>query len=344
MIDFNRLLFSIKSRFLYSVLQNILADLKYSGGRGLDATIEKLKNDLETNFDNNFFDKLQNSYFEHLLCGDKYVYFYTLETEVFEKIYQYFKNFEIKESIFSTNFPYILYNEEIKQEFENIPFVSKIYEADNQLYIIISTIRSIDEKSEINKDFVTLLDSNNYISFYGIKRHKKQFFDVIVLNKENLTIEYRIDFVDNYQANNWFETIKQYFNSFFSHIALRELNNELNLYPILLKIYEDQSGQICELKFTTDDDIIKGLKSRLKKEDIRLDKYHSAGTLAVPKISPYRIGIIWEFNNNKLELLVPGNFKLLSSTSPIINEVLITKCRNTTDYSFVINKIFSYLK
>ncbi len=341
MTNYKQLLFSIKSRLSYSTLQNIVETLGGSGARGMEATIDKLENDFETEFDALFYNNLYNNYLEHVLCGDKYVFFYKLNAATFDYCYNFFKDFEIKSSVFSANFPFVLSEVEILQVPEDTIFISNIYEHENLLYLTINTIRSIEDKIELDRQSIQVSDSDNFTKFFGVKKLKKQFFDVIVLNKLHSTIEYRMDYLTGYQTGMWFQQIKKFFTNICPNNI--EINTELNLFSILLKIYQDKSGQICELKFTTDDDIIKGLKSRLNREDIREDKYHLAGSVAVPQINPYRIGIMWDIDSYKTELLVPGTLKLLNSVSPMINEVIISRCRNITDYNFIINKIFSYL-
>ncbi len=350
-----QLLESCRKRVPFTVMKAILKLCDLSGGNGWEDTIKKLAP--EGKFDdqlvNNFY-KLKDHYKEHLLIGEKALKLFQVNRGKIDEIITSLNGYEIKKNIFHETYPLLLPEEKLKTV-KSLTEPVEIIDSDNYLSVVFCSKRLFSEKTEIDPKILhdeAKKHLSSYDEIFGIRKYERQSFDVIVLWKTRNIIEVRIDIVQGipYQEREQaFITIIDRFNQLVtSRSGVKILNTNINLFPLIHRLYDSQEGKVGELAFTTDEGSIKLEKMRRGKVDLRDEMYHKAGRQAVPHITPHKLAILWEFPimvdlKTNPELLLPGQSHTLSSLNPILNEVIVTKCSCLKDYSFVFEKIISYL-
>ena len=193
-----------------------------------------------------------------------------------------------------------------------------------------------------------------YDEIVGIKKEEKQFFDIVVLWKNKNVLEVRVDIPESlpslHISQAFFDTISS-FNILCKDVKFTlDEKSSINLFPLINKFYKSENGRICELGFSTNEGSIKHEKMRFRNRgNLRFEKYHSAGVKAVPDINLYLIALVWDVKIDKEivnnpELMLPGNSRLLSTSTQFLGEVHIRKCCGIHDYNFIINQLFTRLK
>ncbi|NJN92426.1 MAG: hypothetical protein HC878_20050 [Leptolyngbyaceae cyanobacterium SL_5_14] len=241
-------------------------------------------------------------------------------------------------------------------EIDSLPKLVEIRSLDTSLAMIFCTKRFFTERTEIdpeglNTEARKALD--DYDELVGIKRYTRQFFDEVILWKNQDFVEVRIDIANGMPSQErsqaFIQVIKQ-----FNAVARQKLNIEtalkenINFFPLIDRLYESDEGKVGELAFTTDEGSIKFEKMRRGEVDLRDETYHRAGRKAVDHITPYRLAILWKFSlsedlETQPELLLPGQARILSNSTQKLDEVIIRKCSGLEDYNFVLEKIVFYL-
>jgi len=314
---------------------------------------DKLKALKEVKNESNFvevFEKMAEVYKENVFYGSKYIQYFKLSESVFQYIYNYSKVFPLMSNSLCHLFPYMADSETLKNYNTNEIYLASKEEDENNFVLYFTNVVNIVERKtiDISEIFNDSL-KETYTEFYGIKKYLKQFVYIVFFNKKRNIIEIRVDYFDGFSD----QKIKKIFSDFFSafkrkvDLSLRAEfdRSKLNIHSVIQDINEDMSGRLVELSFSTKEGSNHRIKKRRADSDIRKEAYHQAGCEAVSNnLDIYRIGTVWKNEKEKeIELLIPGGSNLVHSTTKIINEAIITKCKVATDFNFVNNKIYQFL-
>jgi hypothetical protein len=353
----SQLLESSRKRVPWLTMRAILKMCELPSGRGWEDTIKKLnqessKND---NFADNF-NVLRDYYCNHLLTGEKALKLFEISREQIDEAIIKIEDYEIPENIFHETYPFPLSDERLA-EVDSLPELVKVNNSDDQISVVFCTKRFFTERTEINPEDLgdqAKIDLGIYDELVGIRRYNYQFFDTVILYKDKNLVEVRIDIspggMPNQERSRAFSEIISKFNFLVKEeTGINEmLKNNVNLFPLIDRLYESSEGKVGELAFTTDEGSIKSEKMRRGKVDLRGELYHKAGRQAVDHITAYRLAILWRFQLSQEvethpELLLPGQSHILSRLIQNLDEVIITKCSGLKDYNFVLEKIIKYL-
>ena len=351
-----QILEAFRQRISWSTMRVILKICDLPVGRGWEQTIKKLTDEKIINDDISAIGQLKKCYDNHLLVNDKALKIYQLERKKIDKLIASFKDYEPNSTLFHETYPFPLHDERLKE----VDFSQKLVEikdTEDSLALIFCTKRLFTERIQINTELLnkeTRKDLIYYDKIIGIKKHYRQFFDVVILSKMRNIIEVRVDITGGLSLDDkskaFFQTMNQ-FNTLSKKIALIEtpLQESTNFFPLIDRLYESDEGKVVELAFITDEGSTKSEKMRKGSVDLRTETYHYAGKQAVDHITSYRLAIVWDFQisqtiNTKPELLLPGNAQILSNQTQYLGEVCIKNCSCLKDYNLVIKKILTYLK
>jgi len=351
------LLDSFRKRVPWSTMRAILKMCNLPVARGWEDTITKLmaksqgENDLEDNFV-----RLKELYCDYLLIGEKAIKLFSVERQISDKLITLLKSQQLKTTVFNETFPFPLSEEKLKEINNSIPELVEIKDFNDNLVLIFCTKRFFTERIEINIEELTpeaRKDLNNYDEVFGIRRYSRQFFDIVVLWKEINLLEIRVDIahgMPSQERNKAFRQTIRAFDRLQTEFLGAEalLQESINFFPLIDKLYESNEGRVCELGFTTDEGSTKFEKMRRDYVDLRTETYHKAGKLAVNHITPYHLAILWKFPiseeiETQPELLLPGHTRNLSNEQQHLDEILIKKCSCLEDYNFIFEKINIYL-
>jgi hypothetical protein len=351
------LLDSFRKRVPWPTMRAILKMCNLPVARGWEDTITKLmaKSQGENDLENNFA-RLRELYCDYLLIGEKAIKLFSVERQIFNKLITLLKSQQLETTVFNQTFPFPLSEEELEKINNSIPKLVEIKDFNDNLVLIFCTKRFFTERTEINIEDLTpeaRRDLNNYDEVFGVRRYNRQFFDIVVLWKKIDLLEIRIDIAHGMslqERNKAFREIIRTFNRLQTESLGAEtlLQESINFFPLIDKLYKSYEGRVCELGFTTDEGSTKFEKMRRNSVDLRTEKYHKAGKLAVNHITPYHLAIVWKFSileeiETHPELLLPGHTRDLSDKEQYLDEILIKKCSCLEDYNFIFEKINIYL-
>jgi hypothetical protein len=351
-----QLLDSVRKRVPWSTMRTIFKMCDLPVGRGWEDTVKKLtdagvgKDDFTDNFD-----LLKELYCNHLIIGEKSLKLFRSDRSRIDNLIGKLRHHKVKTTIFHDTYPFLLSTESLVKT-DSTPKLVEIREAADNMAVVFCTKRFFTERTEIDPEGLSAEARealNDYDELVGIKRYTRQFFDVVVLRKDKELIEIRLDIMGgmpSQERSRAFIQIIKKFNSLANKTLGIEtlLGDSTNFFPLIDCLYESSEGKVGELAFTTDEGSIKFEKMRRGEVDLRDETYHRAGRKAVDHITPYRLAVLWKFLiseglETQPELLLPGKSRTLSELTQKLDEVIIKKCSGLDDYSFVFEKIISYL-
>lgn len=353
-----------RQRGSWTKIQGIFKVCNLSIGRGWDKTIEKLTIEQDLNQDENFNEKIEQllSYYNNfLLVSDKAVKLYFRKREIIDQWIALLKVHEIENNLFHETYPFPLSKKKLNDVDESQKLV-KIIDDEDKLVIIFCTKRFTIERTVI--DTHQLQEGArkkliNYDKVIGEQRTYHQYFDIVVLSKKNDLIEVRVDIITGSSSKHlsskntdeaFYQTISSFNELLRKTVNTREsLHTSTNVFSLIDRLYESNEGKVIELGFVTDGGSTKHEKMRKNSTCLRIEPYHDAGKKAIDHITPYRLAVSWDVKNlddvkNTLELSLPGNVKELSELPSNLGRFLIKNCICLEDYTFVFNKILTYLK
>lgn len=358
-MNFEFLLNQFENRILWITMKSILKACGIECANGWAKTKLKLKEYEKDNAQEakHKLDKLQLSYSNHLLIGEKAVRVFEINKEEFNVFLGALKKINLEDNAFSEKYPFSLPEDEL-DGVDSIPKLVEKRELDNGNYALVYCTKRVfpekvvlqsrhyehDQKKELINSFKELI---------GYREYLKQLYDVIFFRENELKIEIRIDIgqgVSSSYIEQAFTEIINIVNELaFTISNIKNLIKEpINFFPIIDKLYNSKDeGRIVELWFKTDEGSTKHEKVRKKQNDARDDTYHKGGIAAVSYILLFKLAVLWKLDligaETKPELFLPGKAHMAGEASAILPEVIISGCGGLEDYEFVFNKINFYL-
>lgn len=295
------------------------------------------------------FDFFKEAYLDNLLFGSKYIRYFKPSQSEFDELFQIAKILRPDNNNIVSEFPYMLQPNDVKEKPVNEIYLAKSLLSENSLMLIYTKVVDYEERVSIDASNINIEDREFYNGFYGIKRYKKQFVNIVYFDISNRRIEFRIDFFNEDTESK----AKKYYNEFYRLFKAKMGYNAgatfldlsyNNIFKVIQKVYADSQGRLVDIGFTTMEGSNYKIKKRRQQEDIREETYHKGGEKAVSgHLDIYRIGMCWAQSGYKnIELLIPGSSRLIHSEK-YITEAVITNCRGSADFNFVNNKIYNYL-
>lgn len=227
-------------------------------------------------------------------------------------------------------------------EFE---FIKTIH--NHQVFYTFKSIRSLSTKVDLGvfalkQDFV----DEEYERVFAYKTVDLPCFNSIIFDTEQKNIILSADLANQFQDENLRAEIARLVNLIRQTTGLGHTIQDtgINLFPCVVKLYNEQSGVIKELAFKTDDGVAHREIARGGIDDVREGDYHSAGT-ASTSIQPYDIKKIYggkKFNDKK-DLLLKGSWYILNLPTPILTNVTIT-VNSAQDMNDMVNKLIAFSK
>jgi len=351
----HQLLDSSRKRVPWSTMRAILKMCNLPVGRGWEDTIKKLADGSKADEFADGFDQLNEWYCNHLLIGEKAVKLFSVPRRQIDNLITVLASHKIEKTIFHETYPFPL-ADEMLIGIDSLPKLVEIRNLDTSLAIVFCTKRFFTERTEIDPEGLNTEARKvlgDYDELVGIKRHARQFFDTVILWKNQDFVEVRVDIANGMPSQErsqvFIQVIKQFNTLAKQKLSIETaLKDSINFFSLIDCLYESEEGKVGELAFTTDEGSVKFEKMRRGDVDLRDETYHRAGRNAVDHITPYRLAILWKFPlsddlETQPELLLPGQVQTLNSLTQELGEVVIRKCSGLEDYNFVLGKIVFYL-
>jgi len=226
--------------------------------------------------------------------------------------------------------------------------------------VVLSRKRVFTLREEYDRDRFTDAMRQQFPShdkIIALKNYVRQTFDVVYLNLERGVLELRSDIT---RSDELFQTVQQLdvtnrelkgFASVFLYNALRKqvFDSPHNLFPVIKRVYEDPSGAIKKLGFSTATNSVKNETMR-GGVDLRSELFHKYGAQAINhQMSLFEIAIVWHRKDidgfdSKPELHIPGTYKESASISPRSDFAIVKGVRDSSDSDFILGKLLSFEK
>jgi hypothetical protein len=343
------LLDGMRKRIPWPIMRSILNSCSFPVSNGWGESIKKIVGDEDPN---RLHESLELWYREHLLVGEKAVKFFSVQGDKRSQVLEILRRQLHVRTSFHETYPLPLPDSKLNS-LGSRPHLVETKEDGNYYYLIFCTKRSSTKRIDIDTQDLGEEASqklHEYNKVIGIKEEIRQFFDIVSISKKSGLVEVRIDFGNEITAEQRHLSFNQIIDSF--NRILRDksfiggfLEESINLFPLVNKLYESEEGKVCELKFTTGGGSVNHEKMRKRDTDLRLNAYHKAGKKGVNRIYPYYLGIKWEYEKEKLqttpELILPG--RVWGNANLHLEEAIVTKCSGFNDYSFILDRIDFYL-
>lgn len=354
-MSFQKLIAGLRHRVPWAVMQAVLKHHNLKKSNGWEGTLPKLEETFEAKNSQEqqiFFELLLNIYHEHLIAGEKSVRLFQETQSKIQEIINLFKSYNIPDSLFKENYPYLLESNEL-QNIEEGVYLANIIDLEGKLLLFFCSKRHSSERVEISLNDVQF-KLGEFSEIFGIKEYDKQCFDIVILDPLMNRVEIRLDTGSNVSTDErraGFFQIQQQFQKLTTELMDVEytLEKPINLFPAIDKLYRSKEGRICELAFTTETGSIKHEKMRRRHECLRKEPYHLGGSAAVDgNIATYKIAATWEYIIEATlitqpELLLPGYSRMLSQPNITLDNAIISNCAGFADYNFVTEKLNSFL-
>ncbi|WP_246272809.1 hypothetical protein [Oricola thermophila] len=334
----------------WPVGRKILNQNSFPRGQGWDRTLEKLIN--LSGQPTESLAELTIALREHTFSGEKLSGFYRVKPEKIGKVRDKILKTKVPDSDYSRLYPVALSDEQLALQ----PIGSKlaaIEPTDDGVAVVFSSVRVITireeiELSQFSDEAANLLE--DYQEVFGLRTLRFQAFDVVWLPHNGALIDVRVDFPFGTHHDVAVAAFAQTVDTFHKLIGENVLVDELNLFPLIDRIYNDRNeGIVVELGFGTTTASLKHEKMRRKQLDLRDEQYHKGGKAALASpIEPFRLSVTWKRNAggglvSNPELSINSSARAAGGENPTINSVVIRKCMGQADYEFVRSRIETHL-
>jgi len=346
---------SLAARMPYLVGCDILHECGLSAGRGWDKTVKKLR-DLDPTSDPTIKDSLdlcKQKYHQHVLCGEKDVRFYQVENEEHKNIIDILQTKRPPDNVFSANYPYILDSENLGNSELGNAQIAAVENLEDGIALVFSYGRMTESRrhidyGELSEEIAERLP--NVSEIIAVENVLRQSYDVVWVPYKSNMIEVRADSPKDAPVDFAIRSHNHVRSKFNEEILGYEgLSHATNVFSLIENLYrDDEEGIVVEMAFSTQTSSIKSEKMRRRQLDLRRELYHRSGTDALGgQIDPYRISVEWHrpgrSNSALPEVSLNSRVHELHSEAPVLSDVIVRKCKDKTDYDYVVSRIKSHM-
>lgn len=356
----NDLWSDLTTRLKWNAINGILHAKGLPTALGRDKTLQVIQNACETSASQGEnFTSLTQNLLDAVLFKDKYVKYFDVSQATMNSVIGLVKSslagFQVPNSTTSQRFPLTDTQENINSSTQSSPELIRVFESDQELTLVYSTVRKIQSREDLRDRFEGIEEAaflRGFSSVIGVRSESIQLFDIVNFEKVRGIIEIRID---NYKEltlkileTNYNEILAEVTGMIYSERGVN-LHRPHNFYSMLRKLYDDSDqGQVKEIAFVTDTKSIKHEKWKFDNDvvDLRSEPYHDKGKEAIGGFDLYRLGVSWENQgvvNSTIYLQILGNHHSLTFESgAYLNAAYIRGCHTKADYDFILNIIKDY--
>lgn len=322
---------------------------------GAERTLEGLVCEIEgkkADFTDTFLSIFQPYYENLLYSGSKTIRIYDLNEDAFNQVWSALDKIDISDSVAKEYFPYLV-PDELLTEIDEKPEIIHIDQSDSKKIIFVTSRRKISEKKNINlSDYpesevlAEVLEQFSQVTGYIYK--ERQYIDSIVMNRDDYTLELRLDTFSDVKTRDIENLFAQLSNCFKKtvneHIehAFNFLVNARNLFPLIDILYKDNDCRIVEIHFCTEDNYIGSEKDRTKTRggDVRESKFHRGGEKQTA-VWPYKLSARWASSfdgeiSYEYELSLNSSAAELGKPRPYLDFAIVTSCPTINDMNNII--------
>lgn len=297
---------------------------------------------------------------EYHLHGEKQLTLYRVADQivgdvkgVLSDVESAFRKFEVQECDAASAFPFTLMDSDLGDG-DSIVSLVHVKQDENFVHLVFSTTITGDFKETFTPSSIDSLPEGwqNSQQIIVVRKRVTQVLPVVTFDKSSSLIQVKVpmmgsfaveDVIRNNVVNALNKMLRQQTETFPGVARM------INFYPAISKIYSAEGeGKVIELGFNTDTGSAK--LERMKSDDLREELWHGAGkaalqTLTTSKIPfvPFRLAVRWDWNDDDVELILPGSTRTLIPEKPELHHGKITGTGQLADFQKCVDTLLRYL-
>jgi hypothetical protein len=343
---------SMRRRVPWEVASHVFSELDLPVGVGWDRTVTKLLalTDLTPDDEAPLAEALR----QHLLCGEKSVRFYNMDGVEKEFLSASLRMAERPEGLMQDAYPALCSEDELLELRTPRPQLVALEELPDGVAAIFGSVRTLEVREPLVLD--TLPETaatalSDYDEVVGVRLIRWQAMDVVWIPNDRPYVDVRVD-APRGARQDTSDIAHSYLCSAIRNVAGRDVLGEpLNLFPLIDRIYQDPNeGRVVELAFGTTTASLKHEKMRRRHLNLRAEAYHVAGKagLGTP-IEPFRLAVEWDRRSGgnvvaRPEVLFNSTSRHALSGNPLLQDIVVRRCRGIDDFAFVRSRIEAHLE
>jgi len=296
---------------------------------------------------------LWNYYSEHIIAGERYVQYFTLDNSTRDKVMRTLSNATVPPSDFTATYPLPLPHAQLSSG-PKTPTLVEVQSLHNGDYALVyCSVRSHDVRETYDFNQLPQLVQKTYAGIdelITVKKDYFQAFDVVVVRSALDRVEICIDFPKKGITKGLENTVIEVFREASLNVPdLQPVyqSQPTNVFDALSGIYfEPKEGTVRMLSFRTMTTGSRKTERMMNSsDDLRSEDFHQAGAVAVNnKFKPYELVVDWESKipQGNYQVAMHAHFRELSSESPRLLGFFVTAGTNQL-MTLAINKIVKFL-
>lgn len=348
---------NLKGRISIHIAQKIMRQAKLPSARSwteLEAIIRQ-----SCNANPEVLQLFLNAMSAQSICDLKAVTYFTIAKEDMPMVIRAMSCITVEDTSAAQAFPLSISIDDLQKDNGELKIVHK-FQDEYGIGFTLSRKREFTISEEYDREKFTegmLEHFPEHDKIIAVKNYLRQTFDIVYLNVEKQTIELRADIsrsesliqtVGQLKKSN--EDLKAFANVFlYKSTEKQVLSSPHNLYYVIKDIYEDPSGAIKKLGFSTSTNSVKHETMKAGR-DLRDELFHKYGAQAINhEMSLFEIAIIWhrmdiDDFDSRPELHIPGTYKNSTSLAPCCDYAILKGMSDPSDSDFVLRKLISFEK
>lgn len=347
----------LESRLNIHIVQQILRESDLISARSWSELKMIIKSAVKS--DPGILDRLTSALVMQQLCDLKAVSYFELDSRAAALLLLKLRSVSVPASDLSISFPLGVSEALLKKDDGQLKIIAK-FSDDFGAGIVLSRRRNFTINNEVYQSSFSVEvrkqfpDADKLIE---VRVYSRQTFDVVYVNKELGVLEIRADVTREDgqqqtagQLQKSVEDLRAYVHRFVSQtIKGYDLKSPINLLPLAKKVYEDKSGAIKKIGFSTEEESVK--RETMKAGvDLRQELFHKSGAEAIEhKMAIFEVAIQWHgsdviggVSGSRPEIHIPGSHREYTKVGARTDYLFARGVRTYADSNFILNKIKSY--
>jgi hypothetical protein len=349
---FKKLLSDLRQKYSLADLRVILKDEELGNAPGWDQLASRLEGS-DSTLQSKAEQVLTRLHGDLILAGTKNVHIFELPQGAAEKIISELDLIEPSSPNFGATYPFPLSESALRGLTNEYELVAKTANSSGDVSLVFCARRTFEDRVHYDTNEVTAAVQAAFAGFdkfIAIRQVDFQVFDILTVRASLDRLEVLIDYPDRIQKP---ETTEDRCLALLGRAAsavpiltdVYARNSPLNLFACINNLYQSKSeGRVSRLYLRSPTDSIKK-ESMTSAKDLRTEKFHAAGVLAVGAVTPFDVTITWDSLINvkgKVDAQVGTSMTTLSSADPYVRTARISGARSDAAILAVVNKLVSY--
>lgn len=349
---FKRLLADLRHKYSLPDLRSILKDEELGTAPGWDQLATRLDGG-DSVLQAKAEKVLRGLHGDLILAGTKDAHIFELPKGVGHQLVSEIGGITPSSPNFGALYPFSVSETVLHGLSSEYELVTKISHQSGDVSLVFCAKRTYEDRVHYEANQVTAavqVAFAGFDKFIAIRSIDFQVFDVLTVRPKLDRIEVLIDYPDRIQKpetsdDRCLALLGRAASSAPSLQPIYEQNKPMNLFPCINNLYQAKTeGRVSRLYLRSPTDSIKK-ESMTAAKDLRTEKFHAAGVVAVGAITPFDVTISWDslFNvKGKVDAQVGTPITGLSIAEPYVRKARIAGARSDAAIVAVVNKLVSY--